>query len=163
MMYYLKAKGHTFIRRLIIKIKKQTSIYYPHTPVLDSTYPFPMHANLSKLLLMAMAYLVPFVGPAAALSAIMFLLKLAKKKKKEKQDLRVRLWREFKIANQEVLTQMNLQEKTEMMKVFNTTIMNAELFKNKNEDTEEKCAPLRKSNRTCKKKVCFEIPPQRSD
>lgn len=162
-MYYHKTKEHTFIRRLIIKIKKQKSIYYTHTPALYNTSLFPMHANLSKLLLMAMAYLVPFVGPAAALSAIMFLLKLAKKQKTEKQDLRMRLWREFKIANQEVLPQMNLQEKSEMMKVFNTTIMNAELFKNKSEDVEEKCAPLRKSNRTCKKKVCFEIPPQRSE
>jgi hypothetical protein len=122
-----------------------------------------MHANLSKLLLMAMAYLVPFVGPAAALSAIMFLLKLVKKKKQEKQDLRMRLWREFKLTNQEVFNQMNLQEKNEMMKVFNTTIMNAELFKNNKEDSEEKCTPLRKSNKSCKKRVCFEIPPQRSE
>lgn len=81
--------------------------------------------------------------------------------KKNKKSLRARISREFKHANREVFSMMDKSERNEMMKVINTTVLNAELFKKNSEKAlDQSCQsfPLKRKNRTPEKKVVFKLP-----
>lgn len=103
-----------------------------------------------------MSYLFPLIGGAAAIYAVMTILKLIKRKRKG--NLRARIWKEFKLANQEVFTSLDTSAKDEMTKVINTTILNAEIFRNKSLESSTETTPLIRKNKNANKKVCFEIP-----
>src|SRR5690349_18257967 len=49
-------------------------------------------------------------------------------KKQRKLDVKTRNWRRFIYTNCELLQYLNDDEKVEMLKVFDTTVQNAELF-----------------------------------
>jgi len=119
-----------------------------------------MSIGLSKLALIAGTYTLPFAGWSIILYIVMHLLKVLKKKKKD--DLKTRMAREFGLANREIYPLLDTKEKEEMLKVLKTTIKNAQLFSNKNSAENEKGLSPRRSNKKIHKKVCFELPPQRS-
>lgn len=78
--------------------------------------------------------------------------------KKRKESLRARISREIKHANREVFSTMDANERKEMMKVINTTVLNAELFKKNNVKVLEQLFPLKRKNRNSEKKVVFKLP-----
>ena len=119
-----------------------------------------MSIGINKLFLMAATYFVPFAGWGVFLYIIMRLIRLLKKKKRA--DLKTRIWKEFRLANREIYPFLNQNEKEEMAKVINTTILNAQLFRKKNIEEPEKYQQLKKSQRLSQKKVCFQLPMQRS-
>ena len=118
-----------------------------------------MSTGFSRLILMAATYLAPFFGWAAVFYMTMHVVKILKKRRGI--DLKTRMFREFQLANKEVIPYLSSKEKTEMVNVINTTIMNAQLFRSKSGEFTES-QKVRKSNKTVQKKVCFQLPPQRS-
>lgn len=119
-----------------------------------------MSVGLSKIALMIATYFFPFAGWGVILYIVMHLVKLLKKRKRA--DLKTRMWKEFRLANREIYPLLNQNEKEEMAKVIQTTIMNAQLFRNKSSDHTDKSQCTRKVQKTITKKVCFQLPSQRS-
>lgn len=109
---------------------------------------------------MFVTYLFPFAGWGVILYIVMHLIKLLKKRKRA--DLKTRMWKEFRLANREIYPLLNQNEKEEMAKVIQTTILNAQLFRNKNSENVDKVQSMRKAQKSITKKVCFQLPPQRS-
>ena len=70
--------------------------------------------------------------------------------KTEKQrniDVKTRLWRRFLFTNNELFEHLTDSEKSEMFKVYDTTVINAELFKSKNLETKmEASSTIMKKN-----------------
>ena len=119
-----------------------------------------MSVGLSKLALILGTYTLPFAGWSAILYIIVRFLNFIKRKKKE--DIKTRMVREFGLANREIYPLLDPKEKEEMLKVLNTTIKNAQLFADKSNVENKKEFSPKRSSKKITKKVCFELPPQRS-
>ena len=72
-------------------------------------------------------------------------------KKPKKLDVKTRNWKRFIYTNFELLQHLNEDEKMEMLKVFDTTVQNAELFSKQS----VKLSPKRDQQKVKGKKVTF--------
>lgn len=78
---------------------------------------------------------------------------LFSKKTPKKLDVKTRNWKRFIYAHYELLQHMNNDEKVEMLKVFDTTVQNAELFSK----SSAKLLPKRDKQKLKTKRVTFQL------
>jgi len=87
---------------------------------------------------------------------VFYLVCFFQQKKQKKLDLRTRLWRRFVFTNNELFNYLDDNEKSEMYKVYDTTVKNAVLFQKGNlnaKNTPE--SPSKNKKKT--KRVSFQL------
>ena len=92
----------------------------------------------------------------AVVFAVLGFIWLSDKKQAKPSDVQARVWRRLQYAHAELLPLMDTQEKKQMVELVNTTIANAELFKNMKPGEVEKLGRKRVI-RESGKKVEFRI------
>ena len=105
-------------------------------------------------------FMSPILAILAWVSVVLLLLGIAwisnKGEAKARPNVKTRMWKRLEFAHAELLPFLDYHEKKEMIELLNTTVANAELFKDMSLE-EKECMLKSKSQRNCSKRVEFKL------
>lgn len=105
-------------------------------------------------------FISPLLSVLAWVGVVLVLLGIAwilnKGDAKAKPNVKTRMWKRLEYSHAELLPFLDYQEKKEMIDLLNTTVANAELFKDMSLE-EKECMFKSKPQRNCSKRVEFKL------